>query len=1074
MLNPKEESVIELIAEDSVYENYFFNKVSNIKWFFPLKEKGYFSPDEAPGPKEADQKGYYRIPEWNVLFYLEKVSKQVDKPENQQYIGELLEIIKSVSNYRDTEGKPIDNYRTWWYFVKILLNIPNDKITQEIIDLIPIWLESRFDISLPGSEIGTKLLPQFLDSNNSEDLEKAEKIINFISAIKWVPKYTGEYKKKLLEKYKPILDKPKKERTEEEKIKISLINLEEIEPKTILDTYWLSESLRKNADKIAEKCSEKVIFNLADNLKQVFKKKLGPAHPTIEFGGNKYQMSIEQSEDFEYFVRVVLEKEVLEKQLPWESETTFELKDCRDKKTFTEEIKQRLLQRSDFKDLKDELDEELAKIYELIPQDASFIWFRNLFSEPEIGIHDTDEVLTAILRDIVLAKTKKDKKLAEEKLFPEFLGPKYRYPIFRRIALFVIGSEWDSFNSLFWKYINTDDGEVLFSRDVFEPELYTLLETNINKFNQKEKEKIKRIIDKGPQKEHYTDKQRNYWKQKWYSAVKADDYFKPFYEKQKEITEVKKEEISFKEPESWINISGPEYSSLSKEEMISMPNKKLADYLINFRTPGHWRGPNVESLSLVLKSAVQEKPEKFIENLNPFLNVPYFHIHHILWGIIGAWANKKFFDLGKLFEFIKQYIDRDDFWQDKFKIEDDRWNADHRWVIGIIGELIQKGTKDDAWAFPEEYFKPAKDILFLILDNLKPKEIKETRDAVNYALNSPSGKVIIALIYLALRIARVEAKKGIQKKIKWTSDIKEIYEKALQNKIIEAYILLGQYMTKLSYLDKEWVKEKINSISYSQDKDLWEAFMEGYLWAGKVHEYELMRKHFFAAVDYEFKEKHIEGRLVQYICVGYLGGNESLDENTLFGKLLKKWKASQIEEIIKFFWRHYEYLITGDSRKTKQIPTVQEKDKIIKRIIDFWRWVYKNHYENPKEITGDDKIILSDLCLLTVFLSKIDSANFEWLKLSACYVNTRFNSRFFIEYLDRLKDDKCYVGEILLEMLNNFIPPYPDLEAHVKSIVEYLYKTKIDKCKANADKICNIFGENGYDFLRSLYNNPSV
>ena len=64
--------------------------------------------------------------------------------------------------------------------------MPNEKITEEIIDLIPTWLDSHFSASLPGEEIAGRLLPKFLNSENPEDWKKAERIIEIITAIKWV------------------------------------------------------------------------------------------------------------------------------------------------------------------------------------------------------------------------------------------------------------------------------------------------------------------------------------------------------------------------------------------------------------------------------------------------------------------------------------------------------------------------------------------------------------------------------------------------------------------------------------------------------------------------------------------------------------------------------------------------------------------------------------------------------------------------------------------------------------------------------------------------------------------------
>ena len=58
-LKPKEKAVLKMIEEDISYENYFFKKVINVKWFYPLKEKGYFAPEKAPGVKPAEKEGYY-------------------------------------------------------------------------------------------------------------------------------------------------------------------------------------------------------------------------------------------------------------------------------------------------------------------------------------------------------------------------------------------------------------------------------------------------------------------------------------------------------------------------------------------------------------------------------------------------------------------------------------------------------------------------------------------------------------------------------------------------------------------------------------------------------------------------------------------------------------------------------------------------------------------------------------------------------------------------------------------------------------------------------------------------------
>lgn len=1007
VLSDKEKKLLDKIQKKTLYENKFFEKRSELKWFDELKKRGYFNPNPHTMPQESKDKGYFIIPYWNVLDYLEKVSLQVSQPGNEKYINELIEIIKNVTKYHIEHNKCLDNYHTWLYFVKILCNLPTEKITNEIIDSIPIWLESKFDNSFQADEILKNLLPKFLKSDKLEDLQKVEKIIDFVTQIKWVPKYTEEYKKEIKEKYKHIFDKPEEQRTEEEKLQIAFFQLEEYEPKTIVAPYLLIEYFidKKIAIQVGEKCSEKVIFDLANKLKQIFQRLYKEKE-----GGEKY--------------------------------------------------------------------------------DLSYIWFGPLFA-PEY-INRAQEVLTLILRDIFLAKAKTNTEITK-KIIEEFLS--YEYPIFKRLVLFIISSIWGAYKSIFWELLNDDSKAVkLFNDPHYEAEVYTILEKYGNQFSTEEKEKIKNIIEgKVPREPHPEEKYKEYYsayqRQKWYSALKSDDYFKLLYEKYKSITK-EEEELSFKELKVRV---GPGPSPLSKEEILKMSNRELAEFLKTFKTVDFWKGPTIGGLSDMLKYAVEEKPDKFVDDLTPFLKTGYLYVYKILWGIRDAWCNKKPIDWGKLFNFIKEYIRPDDFWDDKYKIEGDDWKANHLWVVGIIGELITQGTIDDAWAFSEEHFQIAQEILFLVLDNMlleKDKILDEQSvkgDFVGYALNSPFGKITEALFMLALRIKRVEENSQKKQLVSWENSIRDKYESLLDNEIIESYVWLGRYLVNFFYyLDKEWTEKKIDLI-INKNEQLWEAFMDGYLFGSSVYDdlYKLMKKHYKKAIDYQFKEKYTPDRLVQHICIGYLRGIEEIDNNrSLFRKLLDKWNTSQIIEMIDFFWmqrRNYERkpnksVVLDKDGKPKIIENKQQQEqsieneetkKIEDKIIDFWKWMYENKYKQKKELNDDDKKILSALCKLTVFLPEINSENFEWLKISALYVDIMYNSSFFIEYLNILKNKKQsidFIGEVYLEMLKNTTPYFK--QENIQSIVEFLYQKGKKK---EANEICNIYASRGYEFLRPLW-----
>src|SRR6266436_4416283 len=63
-MDPKRQAVLQLLSQDSAYEEHFFKTKKNPVWFYALKEKGYFDPKKNPSVQPADKEGYYIIPQW--------------------------------------------------------------------------------------------------------------------------------------------------------------------------------------------------------------------------------------------------------------------------------------------------------------------------------------------------------------------------------------------------------------------------------------------------------------------------------------------------------------------------------------------------------------------------------------------------------------------------------------------------------------------------------------------------------------------------------------------------------------------------------------------------------------------------------------------------------------------------------------------------------------------------------------------------------------------------------------------------------------------------------------------------
>ena len=688
--------------------------------------------------------------------------------------------------------------------------------------------------------------------------------------------------------------------------------------------------------------------------------------------------------------------------------------------------------------------------------------YESFYYEPEYSITDPLDMLTIILKRILVAKAKSDVPTSRE-IFKRFFKDKYLY--FPKMALYIIGQNTDTYEELFWEIFVTDVVNSIMENTLyFGDELKHLLKNLRNLTDEQKKtlnEKIETAAKRQATKED-PEKSIAIHKQEIYEALSHDQYFKNLYDEMKKITGW---DVALHPAVGKVETrlgTGP--SPLTKDDIIKMLNNRLAEFLANFKTEDLWRGPTVDGLTALISEVAKEMPEKFLNDMKPFKDTGFTYLYEILNGIRNAWNGKKNIDWNKLFVFVKPYINRKEFWEDKFIVEKDGWSreSNHHWIVGIVSDLIQDGTRDDGWAFSEEHSEKAKEIVFLLLDNLKDEEDKKITDYVTYSLNTPLGRTITAVILLALRMARVSSEKGIVSDIKWKPEFKKKYEEILNNKVIEGFVNLGYYLPNLYYLDKEWVKVKIKSIENEKGSNFWEAFMDGYLSIGKVYDefYVLMRDHYQYGIGYNFKKKRDNEHLVQHIALGYFRKHESIyEEGCLFKQVLDKFEYNQIEDIIRYFWMQRGY-----------IKEQAEVDKVIsERIIDFWRWLYEK-YKKKDSLNEEDKKILSNIAKLATILPQIDKENIDWLMLSAPYIHESFSSSFFIEYLDELKDKgdsketAKYIGEIFLKMLEKFTPDYD--QKHIRSIVEFLCN---NGAKESGKKICNIYGSREQYFLKDIH-----
>ena len=149
------------LLESDARRAYFFRELKYPTWLKPLKETGWFNPEENPLPYEApDNPGYYRTPVWYALEYVEKVAHHPECP-----VDVLVGIVNTIVDYINDTGKRIENDSTNRRLIEIIGTFPIDRIEHKHISFMSTALKYGW-VSRTISEI---ILPKLL-SEREKDL----------------------------------------------------------------------------------------------------------------------------------------------------------------------------------------------------------------------------------------------------------------------------------------------------------------------------------------------------------------------------------------------------------------------------------------------------------------------------------------------------------------------------------------------------------------------------------------------------------------------------------------------------------------------------------------------------------------------------------------------------------------------------------------------------------------------------------------------------------------------------------------------------------------------------------------
>ena len=621
--------------------------------------------------------------------------------------------------------------------------------------------------------------------------------------------------------------------------------------------------------------------------------------------------------------------------------------------------------------------------------------------------------------------------------------------IFGLIALNAIKHHYAELKLLFWKWPGNPLEEVW-----LKPGLYDLIQTHCTAFSDAEIEQFLHWIESVQDAEKRA-KVLAYRKREWLSALVGTGNEKVLaaIEKYEQINpaELVKPGLNF-----WTETSWGDTSPVAVEELSRMSNAEIAAYLANFKEEP-MIGPSVPTalgLGDTLEECVATDPERFTENLLPFQCVPPLYQSSMLQGFLKAWREKRDVNWEALLVFIHQLLSSETFWAEQ---QMPRLNYQD-WVLSATADLIAAGTENDNPAFDVSLLPLAEQILFVLVEKVNPS-VTALTNLPSAVLNSGRGKVFSAMINYALRFAR-KSDTAEKDGSRWPHAVREEFTKRLDRRVeysLEFSFTLGAYLPNLFYLDKEWVIANVDRIFPQEDDVHRHAAFSGYLFYSKIYSelHSLLKEHghyqWALEMDFgnEIDARRLRESLVTHICVSWaIGSEETLeDETSLIYQLINRGSPELLSALIHFFWRQRDALPAELKEKVR--PT--------------WRALCES-FSRKKDVTEYQEVF-SRLSGWVALVDQIDEKVLKWLKLSISSIK-RHDVAFFVEAL-RLHVSKtpAEVGEIYLDMLANETYPYYD-RTDIEETVRILYRAGH---KQVADRICNLYGEAGFDFLRALY-----
>lgn len=1009
--SPSKEQVIFILAlidSDDAYQQYFYKLLKDVSWIKILEKKGIFDPCNIPqtGP-------------WHPLTYLRAISFEIEE-KSPESLPLLIKVIKRIT---ESSHK---NSNLYWNFIEIISHLSSENINDEIIDLVPKWLNDSNN-ALISSTIFQQLLPKFYQSQPTPDIiAKGERILTHL--------------------FEMVLE----ENDEESK----LYGVKSIDYRSKVELHYLSRIFTDQNLMI------RIVTYSGDFLINLLTQKLKTLHTHFP---NGIRLEVKNREDKTRCHLQVNEDVLLLRLLDFNSdsiEIPFTIIETKNKAL--REIKSSLQNLGIETSYDQDIDYNIDAVTDVIFQGRMYPYFPDELTD-ETTIYFDESKLDQVFSFLFLKTLGKLLSLFPEKgnqyVKTLALHPNYWPHYFRRAALFLISKNWNTCKRIFFEMIKYKDERGVFVTSSFYKELYKLLETNSKKITTHKLGIISEIIESSS-KSLPTHEKSDGWKLRWYSALRE---VSPYNLKYKQLSKELNRKSEYFKNEGKLRITSGTISPWTIEDFLLKPNKEIAEFFQTFdlmHSPGE---PNVDGLARAFEEAVSKNPEKFINDIDFFNQMPYIYAVHLTYGLKSAAEQKLISSWDKLFSFFLGYISSQAFKLGNLNNDASYWNPNAGMVVGHISRFFREVLRNREF---EEVIDrlPVTDELIVQLSNwVESYEIPKVgiNDLASYSLNSTSGRILDAVLdYSLLKFRRTTAN---QKAFFWPENLKQIFEMAVAAKNPDVYIIIGMNYHRFMILDKDWTIEKIRTFNSLPETE-WILFMNGFVFAPlyiSTIDYSIIHPHYQIVVSnpdfiHGFSRPNLRHHLAGMLFHDL--DNDSSDR--IVENYLLSANPIQALEFVHYLYNQLSYFQSLDEL---------ERNLVKPRVKFIWKSLSEKYAENVSEEAGK---LLAILHKLMVFNEVIDEEMRNLCLQNIMHINTYRGHHSLIEVLHEvyLNGDSHEVCKNLIRILDGLeLNQYrfDAVDEQIANLIVFAYENGDLEA---ANKLCNKLVRIGYEFLTKVYN----